>query len=225
MTLTHLRTLAFVVPLAAACGGDDDIAGPVDGDRGDGTGALLVRAQVDSEEGGADFEVSVERDGQEVTDAEVVIGTDGADVVLQYDGEEHRYRGGDAQWSSYYTIEVTAGDDWLDGGLEAPDRPTLVEPDPAEAFDPHTAEDGVVIVTWDGDLAMSAQVKTKEFEWSGADEGGVEIPAPMFVEEDQEIEISRTNEIDLAGGAAGSYLSVETDAKTHLIVLNPYDGG
>lgn len=224
MTRTHLRFFALVLPLAAACGGDDDIAGPVDGDRGDGTGALLVRAQVDSEEGGADFEVTVSRDGQDVADAEVVIGTDGADVLLSRDGEG-RYVGGDAQWSGYYTIEVTAGDDWLDGGLEAPDRPTLLEPDPAEAFDPHAAEDGVVVVTWDGDLAMSVRVKTKEFEWSGTDEGGVEVPAAMFVEEDQEIEISRTNEIDLAGGAPGSSLSVETDAKTHLIVLNPYDGG
>jgi len=59
----------------------------------------------------------------------------------------------------------------------------------------------------------------------GDDEGGLDIPASMFVEEDQEIEISRTNEIDLHGGAPGSYLSVERGDKTHLSVVNPYDGG
>ena len=195
--------------------------GPVDGDRGDGSGGLLVRAHIDSEEGGAEFDVTVERDGQDVVDAEVVIGTDGADVLLERDGEG-RYRGGDGQWSAYYSIEVTAGDDWLDGGLEAPDRPTLVDPDPAEALDPHQAEGGVVVVTWDGDLAMSVRVKTKDFEWSGADEGGLEIPAVMFEEEDQEIEISRENEIDLDGGVAGSSLSVATGAKTRLVVVNPF---
>ncbi|HEU5059884.1 MAG TPA: hypothetical protein VFU21_25310 [Kofleriaceae bacterium] len=225
MTASHLRLLAFAtaLPLAAACGGDDDVAGPVDGESGDGTGALLVRAHIDSDEGGAEIEVSVERDGQDVTDAEVVIGTDGADVVLDWDGEEGRYRGFDGEWSGWYSIEVTAGDDWLDGGLEAPDRPTLIAPDPSEAFDPHQAEDGVVVVTWDGDLAMSVRVKTKDFEWSGADEGGLEIPAVMFEDEEQEIEIDRENEIDLAGGAPGSALSVETGAKARLIVLNPYN--
>jgi hypothetical protein len=224
MTSTHVRIFALVLPLAAACGGDDDIAGPVDGDSGGGNGALLVRAQIGSEEGGVEFDVDVERDGADVTDAEVVIGTDGADVALVHDGEG-RYRGSDGEWSGYYTIEVSAGDDWLDGGLDAPDRPTLLEPDPAQAFDPHTAEDGVVVVTWGGDLAMTVRVKTKEFEWSGDDEGGLDIPASMFVEEDQEIEISRTNEIDLHGGAPGSYLSVERGDKTHLSVVNPYDGG
>ncbi len=221
MTFTHVRALAFVLPLAAACGGNDDIVGPVDGDQGDGSGALLVRAHIDSEEGGADFDVTVERDGQDVTDAEVVIGTDGADVALELDGEG-RYRGFDNEWSSYYTIEVTAGDDWLDGGLEAPDRPELVDPDPAEAFDPHDAADGVVVVTWDGDLAMSVRVRTRDFEWSGTDEGSLEIPANMFEEEDQEIEIDRSNEIDLAGGAPGSSLSVETGARSRLIVVNPF---
>jgi hypothetical protein len=224
MTSTHVRLFALVLPLAAACGGDDDVAGPVDGDSGGGNGALLVRAHIGSEEGGVELDVDVERDGVDVTDAEVVIGTDGADVALVHDGEG-RYRGSDGEWSGYYTIAVSAGDDWLDGGLDAPDRPTLLEPDPAQAFDPHTAEDGVVAVTWDGDLAMTVRVKTKEFEWSGDDEGGLDIPASMFVEEDQEIEIRRTNEIDLDGGAPGSSLSIERGDKTHLSVLNPYDGG
>jgi hypothetical protein len=221
MTASHLRLFALLLPLTTACGGDDDVAGPVDGDSGGGSGALLVRASIDSEEGGAEVDVSIERAGRDVDDAAVVIGTDGADLILERDGEG-RYRGRDAQWSGWYTIEVTAGDDWLDGGLESPDRPILVDPDPAEAFDPHQAEDGVVLVTWDGDLALSARVKTKDFEWSGADEGGLEIPAVMFEEDEQEIEIKRENEIDLAGGAAGSFLAVETGSKTRLIVLNPF---
>ena len=221
MTASHLRLFALLLPLTTACGGDDDLAGPVDGDSGGGSGALLVRASIDSEEGGAEVDVSIERAGRDVDDATVVIGTDGADLILERDGEG-RYRGRDAQWSGWYTIEVTAGDDWLDGGLESPDRPILVDPDPAEAFDPHQAEDGVVLVTWDGDLALSARVKTKDFEWSGADEGGLEIPAVMFEEDEQEIEIKRENEIDLAGGAAGSFLAVETGSKTRLIVLNPF---
>lgn len=221
MTSTHVGVLALVLPLVWACGGDDDLAGPVDGDRGDGTGALLVRAQIDSEEGGADFDVTVSRDGQEVTDAEIIIGTDGADVALAYDGEQAAYVGGDEVWSGYYTIDVTAGDDWLNGGLEAPDRPTLIEP--ADAFDPHQVEEGVVLVTWDGELAMSVRVKTKDFEWSGADEGGLEIPAVTFEDEEQEIEISRQNEIDLEGGAPGSVLAVEVDGKARLVVLNPYN--
>jgi hypothetical protein len=221
MTASHLRLIVFIVPLVAACGGDDDVAGPVDGDTGGGTGALLVHAHIDSDEGGAELDVSVEREGQEVDDAEVVVGTEGADVLLELEGDGH-YRGFDREWSAWYSIEVTAGDDWLDGGLEAPDRPNLIAPDPAEAFDPHQVADGVVVVTWDGDLAMTVRVKTKDFEWSGADEGGVEIPATMFEEEEQEIEIDRANEIDLAGGAPGSSLSVETGDKTRLVVVNPY---
>ncbi len=221
MTSTHVRVLALVLPLSVACGGDDDLVGPVDGDNGNGNGALLVRANIDAEEGGADLEVRVSRDGQDVNDAEVLIGTDGADIALERDGEG-RYVGRDGEWSGYYSIEVAAGDDWLDGGLESPDPPHVIDPDPAEAFDPHTAEDGVVVVTWDGDLAMAVRVKTKDFEWSGADEGWLEIPAVMFEEEEQEIEIGRSNEIDLEGGAAGSALAIESGARTRLIVLNPY---
>ena len=213
-----LWSIALVT--STACGGDDD--GFVDSDPGDGSGTLLVRASIENDGDGADIEVRVDRGGEDVNDAEVVISHDDGDEVLSLEGGGD-YRGDHPGWSDSYRIEVTAGDDWLDGALEAPDLPELVDPTPTVAFDPHDAEDGVVRVTWDGAAGMSVRVKTKDFEWEGDDTGELEIPATSFEEEDQELEISRRNTIDLEGGSPGSELTVSARTKVTLIVVNPYE--
>ena len=217
MTSKVVRVMA--VAWLWACGGDDDTF--VDSDPGDGSGTLRVEASIENDGDGGDFQVRVDRAGEDVNDADVVISYVDGDETLALEGGGD-YRGGHAGWSDSYAIDVTAGDDWLDGAIEAPELPELVEPSPTEAFDPHDAEDGVVVVSWDGAAAMSVRVKTKDFEWQGDDTGSLEIPATAFEEEDQEIEISRRNSIDLAGGSPGSELTVSAKTKLRLIVVNPY---
>lgn len=218
MTRFHSR-LALALTVLAACGGDDD----VDGNAGDGSGTLLVNAEISSDGEDAEISVDVSRDGQDIADADVLVGVDeGDDLVLVHVGDGE-YRADHAGWSGSYSIEVTAGDDWLDGSLDAPSLPVITDPSPIEAFDPHEAEDGVVVVVWDGDgAAMSARVRTRDFEWEGEDTGTIEVPATVFEEEDQEVEVRRQNEIALEGGAPGSSLSVSSQSKTDLIVVNPY---
>ena len=205
---------------SAACGGDDDSL--IENDPGEGSGTLLVDATIENDGDGAEIEVRVDRDGEDVNDAEVVIVHDDGDELLTLEGGGD-YRGEHAGWSGSYRIEVTAGEDWLDGSLEAPALPEVVEPSPTEAFDPHEAEDGVVLVAWEGAAGMSARVRTKDFEWEGDDEGALEVPATAFEEEDQELEISRRNSIDLEGGSPGSELTVSARSRTTLIVVNPYE--
>ena len=75
---------------------------------------------------------------------------------------------------------------------------------------------------WSGDSADSIRVRSKDFDYEGADEGHVDMPATMLKEDHQELELRRHNSIGLAGGVAGSSLSARCDNQFTLIVVNPY---
>jgi len=209
-----MRRMLMLLAICAGCADDTDAGG--------GTRTLSVRASVEEEGGNAHFRVDVERAGADVTDAVVVMSSALGDVTLIHAGGGV-YLATGAGWSGSYALMVNAGEDSLHGSIATPASPSLLAPAPSVAFDPHLADRGVVVVRWSGDHAMSVQVKTKDFEYGPApDEGSVTIPAAMFVEDVQKIEIERENEIALAGGIAGSTLSARTQSKTDVIVVNPF---
>jgi hypothetical protein len=218
-----MRTLGvFLATVAlAACG--DDAPGT---DAGDGSETLLVNASIDGDGdgdgAGADMTVRVRRAGVDVNDAIVEISSNHGEVSLASTGGGGEYRGGQPLWGDWYEIRVTAGDDWLDGGVEAPVRPALVTPDPAAPFDVRAAEDGLVRVAWDGEAAQTIRVRAGDYDASLADTGSVMVPATMFTDEEEDIELRRENATALAGGAPGSDLSAHIDSQTRVIVLNPF---
>jgi hypothetical protein len=203
--------------MLAACSSDNGT------DPGSGTGTLLVEGHVsyDSETGSADVSVRVQRAGTPVTDAVVKLQSDKGNATLTLD-QNGQYHGLQPGWASYYAINVSSGSDRLDGSIEAPDQVVVTSPDPTMAIDPHTAPNGVVTLKWSGSPAMQIHVKTKDFEFQGADAGHIDVPASNFQDTSQELEITRQNSTPLAGGAPGSTLSASYRLKTTMIVVNPF---
>jgi hypothetical protein len=215
MTRTSLISVAVGMALVgAACGG-------VSTDPGDGTRTLEVRADVDLRGSYADFEVRVRRDGSDVTSARVLIASDLGDTELRYggDGDYEGRQTGHARW---YEIEVEAGDDWLNGTVVAPEPARILDPNPNEPWRPREADDGVVWVTWSGELADRVRVETYEFEWEGEDTGELGIPATAFEDIEDEIEIRRRNETPLIGGVSSSRLRVTVETETSIAIIDPY---
>jgi hypothetical protein len=215
MTRTGLISGAVGMALvSAACGG-------VSTDPGDGTRTLDVSASVDLRGSHADFEVRVRRDGSDVSNARVLISSDLGDTELRYDAGGD-YEGRQTGHASWYELDVEVGDDWLSGTVVAPEPARITEPNPNEPWRPREADEGVVWVTWSGELADRVRVNTDEFEWEGEDTGELGIPATAFDDIEDAIEIRRRNETPLIGGVSSSRLRVTVETETSIAVVDPY---
>jgi len=202
----------------AACGSDG-----IGNDPGGGSGTLLVNGTIEHNDGGAEFRVRVRLGGADVPNAGVVIESEIGEVILVWDGND-RYRGEQPGWAAGYRLQVAVGEDHqVTGSVDAPGPAVLTSPDPQVPFDPHLADQGVVLVSWDGERAMTVQVRTHSFGWGPfPDEGEVLVPATYFDEDQQDIEIDRENQVALAGGLPGSSLSSQIDTDTRVTVLNSF---
>jgi hypothetical protein len=216
------RTSALLLTLlglvaAPACGSDSDT------DPGTGTQTLAVQGQAtrNAEDDTASLHVSVERAGVQVDDAVVTIHSERGDLTLTHDGSGD-YVGVQAGWASSYRLEVVAGSDRLDGSIRAPEVMTLLSPDPTVAIDAHAAVNGIITLRWSGAAAESIRVRSKDFDYQGADEGHVDMAAAQLQESTQELELRRENSVALAGGVAGSTLTASCRADFTLIVVNPF---
>jgi hypothetical protein len=202
--------------LATACGNDSTYAGR-------GTQTLLVTAEIDYDEGGASANIRVRRAGVDVTDALVGISSDLGDVMLVYNADNHSYRGRQTGWKGAYSIQVRAGNDWLDGGIGSPEQPVLTKPAPGVAFDPHLADRGVVELVWSGRRGDMIRVRTKKYDPGFVpDQGSVLVSNTYFTEDAQDVSLERANSIDLAGGAPGSTLSAHIGSDARLLITNPF---
>lgn len=213
--MRNLSCLVFASALVCAgCGGTGN-------DPGDGSHTLEVHANVDIHDGGADFQVTVRRGAQDVSDATVVMTSGAGKAPLSADPKGH-YHGNQSGASSYYAIDVKAGNDWLNGSVAAPDPAPVTSPDPTKAFDPHAAPNGSVVLVWAGTTAGTVRVTTKDYHWQGLDKGQLTIPATEFKDDHQDVNVQRTIQVPLAGGTSGSTLSAGVDTQTTLAVANPY---
>ncbi len=213
-----MRTCVMLVSwLVAACGGSSYGTDP-----GHGTATLLVNGDVGYEGGAAHFDVHIQRAGANVSDAQVLIGSNFGVVTLITQGGGD-YTGVQAGWGDGFNLDITAGNDSLSGGIDAPNPVDITSPNPAASFDPHTAPNGLVHVVWAGDRADTARVKSKDWDMTlTPDTGSTDIPATTFVDDHQDIEIRRTNTVDLAGGAPGSTLSAHYNDQVTINVTNPF---
>jgi hypothetical protein len=208
---------ALGVIAAAACGGDD---GPLVS-PGDGSRTLLVDARIEYDDGGAEIWIEVVRAGQQVTGADVSVSSGLGAIDVPHLGSGF-YGITQAGWEGPYVLSVDAGDDWLDAAIDAPAMPAIVSPAPGVAIEPRADEDGVIEVEWAGELAHRVAIDTHDFEWQGIDEGSIAVPATAFDEDEQDIEIERTNSTALEGGAPGSELRVRCGTRQRFSVIDPF---
>jgi hypothetical protein len=208
---------ASTLALLAACGSNNGNTDP-----GGGSGTLLVLASASSEGGNAQFRVVVSKLGAAVSTATVVVTSDlGTTTLVQQ--PLGVYTGLGAGWAHSYTVTVTSGDDNLHGTIDAPVAAIITAPNPAVAFDPHAAANGVVTIKWSGDAADTASVHTDNFDWGPEmDPGQLVVASSIFIDTSQDFRVDRQNKTILAGGIAGSQLTATIDTRTTLLVTNPF---
>ncbi len=211
----------------AACGSDAS-------DGGTGSQTLLIDADIDAtpeifnartaNDFTTELRVRVTRAGAPVTTGDVVVTSDGGEVVLAYDAADGpgRWRGAQAGYHEVYRLDVTSGDDYVHGvQLDGPDLHVFTSPDGSAAVDATRP----VIVTWAAEEeAESATLETKEMDpLSILDTGSFEIPVGGLKSketetEQEELRLVRLARQSPAGAVAGSQLSVRIENRLQLLV-------
>jgi hypothetical protein len=215
-----MTRLIFASLLLAACSGADGPFG-AGTQPGSGTQTLTVEAGVSATETvdnatlasnfSTDFSVRVTRTGQPVTGAQVSIASSAGVVTLAEQGDPGSYAGTQAGYLRVYGLTVEAGADKLEGAQ-------LVGPT-AHAFTAPTVgfvqKAGLPLdVKWDPAGAQAASIETREMNSIDVADSGAFTVAGSFLAgkvgelRDDRIRVRRSDSLDLAGGAAGSSLSI-----------------
>jgi len=232
----RLRLVAlFAAAPLAACGGDDGgqvpDAGIASGDDvGTGTQTLVVAAevravsQVPNGQGASafesEFDVSVTRGGQAVTDATVVIESANGPVTLVWTSEQTgggSYLGSQIGYADIYVLDVDAGTDNVHGvRVDGPDLHYLTAPDPNQQIDSTLP----VAVSWSrSEMADLAGIFTANPAFTPlviTDTGAFTLPAGSLQSSTtgstaEQIHVWRSNALLPAGGAGGSSFEVRVD--------------
>jgi hypothetical protein len=230
MKPSRLLALVWFGVCLASCGTDDSGLGRTN--TGSGTGTLFVRATVDyeSEDNVTRLAVDVGKGGQDLSGARVRITSDLGSLDLDSDGEG-KYRARQFGWSGAgYVLEVVVVDangkktDELWGSLTAPVRVEITSPDLTRPIDARMLPNDALVLAWKGPPSDRAEIRTKEFQPQpfSPDPLSVVIPASMFRESVQKLEVERQSSVALAGGLPGSTLTAQYRLKTSVIVQNPY---
>lgn len=207
------RTLTLLsLAVLSACGATNP---------GGGTRTLFVTARLSSDGStpGTTARVTV-RDGSPnggfVTNAEVVLkGGKLGKRTLTYDPGNTRYELDDFAWDDAFRLEVTRGNDFLDGQIEAPGFTVITSPISDTTF--RKADGQPLVIKWTDATNRRAQRVQVRVDKAGIDstinQDGLEFrvePNQLKVEDKEKVRVERTNEVELAGGVAGSVLSAET---------------
>lgn len=223
-------TSLFLASMLAACGSDGIAGGD---DLGTGTGTLVVAAEVrarnlianadDPNDFATELEVRVERAGQPVSGAMVLVTSDAGEVVLVEGGESGRYAGAQNGYAERFVLDVIAGDDELTGArVDGPALHVITGPAPGAQVPGGVA----VEVTWDADdAAESTSIDTHAMDQVAIeDTGAFTIPADGLDHDDgkakdERIRVRRENRISPTGGAGGSSFGVEVRQEIEIVVL------
>ena len=212
------------------CGTNDSGLGQTD--PGTGSGTLLVNGDVqyDTATDSAAFTVQVKRAGATLDGARVhVTSALGAFDLTGVGGGS--YRGAQRGWArAGYALEVTARDaggnvtDDLSGTLAAALAVQITSPDMSKPIDARALSGGALSLTLAGPAADRADVRTKDFHPATfqPDPLQVSIPATVLQDRTQELDITRQSSVALAGGLAGSRLTVEYHDHVGMIISTPF---
>jgi hypothetical protein len=216
----------LVASLLIGCGGSED--------PGTGTNTLKVVANVEAREqipnasGANDFDVTFEvwvtRDGQQVSDALVVITLDGDEELLLDQGEilEGRYTGSRVGYPTSVELDVESGEDNVkDAVVLCPDIHVFINPTSGQ----------VVPAGQDLEVRWAREERADAAELESRKEGKLEIddtgsyildathfPGKPDKQEDDHITLWRTQRVGLEGGVGGSELSVMVRNRVEFLV-------
>jgi len=209
MTRSILLSLAV---LSSACG----LTSP-----GGGTGTLFVTARLTSDGStrGSSARVTVRRGssgGEFVRDAEVAIrGGRLGRTIVPFDSDRDQYRLDSFDWVEGFRLEVVRGNDLLDGSIEAPGQTLITSPVGNSTF--RRADNQPLLIQWRDERGSPAVKTSLRLDKAKIDR---DVPAGLAVERieiddlvvgDEKVRVSRSNEVQLAGGASGSSLSASTE--------------
>lgn len=221
-----VSAFALVALTALGCGSSSYSSSP-----GTGTQSLRVDASISASEKvqnaqtadqfSTDISVQVSKAGSPVTGAVVVIGSPSGPLTLVAGGPAGNYRGNLPSYQRSYTLEVTAGADNIRGvQLDGPEFHIITAPTSTttqRAGEPLTA-------VWSPGGAAEATVETEKFpETATPDSGTFQIPGSFLTGEvgklkEDRVRIRRTNRTNLAGGTAGSSLSVRIRNEVQFLI-------
>lgn len=187
-------------------------------DPGSGTHTLNVVARLSftaSEDDEMDVRISVTRDGAVVNDASVVV-TDGETgqkfVIDEQTTGQDRYRGTIEGYRRRIDLSVTSGADHLRGRLEGPGRHLIKTPANDSVLRRSDAD--TMRIRWaaeDGLVADEVEIRFEESEFRTTlehDTGEVVVATAELVPGIEELRVTRTNNVTLAGGTSGSKLEI-----------------
>lgn len=209
MTRSLLLSLAV---LTSACG----LTSP-----GGGTGTLYVSARLsgDGSTSGSRARVTVRQGssgGDVVTDAEVAIRGGALNrTLVPFDADRGEYRLDAFTWVEGFRLEVVRGKDQLDGSIEAPGATLITEPISGSVF--RRGDNRPLVIRWKDERGTGAEKTRLRLEKAKLER---DFPMGVWMETvaldslvvgTEKVDVTRTNDVDLAGGAAGSTLSATTD--------------
>lgn len=190
-------------------------------DSGSGTNTLYVVAHIEGEpDQYTQIMVEVDLDGDELSGAVVTINSDLGQVTLR-ETDDGEYEAEQSGFASGYHLRIESGEHSLKGSLNAPKAHTIDNPEHGSTYD---TQNGDLEVIWSPAGADRVQVANDEFELDFTDDSGKAIiPARTFEDDEDEIEVKRTNRMNLAGGVGDSYFEIEYEVSAEIFVVNPYD--
>lgn len=211
-------------------GGGGD-AGVVD-NPGTGTGTLVVDGVASAEPSVVNstdlsnylttFSVRITKAGTDVTTGTVSIASSAGSVALLFDGTTMRWRGAQAGYFQNYTLDATSDVDNVMGvTVHGPDIHSFTAPTLGATVDSTMP----LALTWTRtEMAEAAAIRTRLINpISIADAGTYSLPAGSLKSKPQEtenedIELTRSQRITPAGGAAGSTFRVAIRNHVTMIV-------
>jgi hypothetical protein len=228
MTIRYIVVSSAMFSLMlGACGGTSG------DDLGSGSGTLEVRVDVEADNVSdnpteadffdTDFTIRVNRNGIPVPDAEVVVSSSGGPVVLSFVGD--RYVGSQSGYFRTYSVDVTAGDDFLRGvQVRGPDIHHFTQPTGNEAVD---VSQGLA-VEWDrSEAADSARIELSNTDVAIEDTGLFEVPlsgidCDTSSVSEEEVRLWRERRVVPNGVVGSSSFSVSVRNEHGFVVLpNP----
>jgi hypothetical protein len=221
--------------VALSCSGGASpaaIVGPTD--PGTGTATLTIDANVSADEStndarvatqfGTDFTVNITKAGAVISAATVTIGSAGGSVTLAETATPGTYAGTQAGYHQTYTLDVVAGADNVRGvRLVGPAFHTISSPTEGATYPAGQP----ITVNWAPGGAPEATVETRSMPETTTNDSGTFTVGASFLAgepgrvEDERVRVRRASRTPLAGGAAGSDLSVTVRNQVELFIDAP----
>lgn len=189
---------------------------------GGGTGTLYVVAHLsgDGSTAGSSVRVTVRggsANGDPMSDAEVAIRGGGLGrTIVPYDADRQDYRLDRFDWVPGIRLEVVRGRDWLDGSIDVPGATLITNPIADSTF--KRVDALPLVIRWKdefGTVAMDTRVRLDKADLERtAPRGALEFIVPVAdlrVDDKERVRVRRSNELQLAGGAAGSIITATTE--------------